>query len=113
MKIDYFDLCLVIFASILIIFLSIQIFGSHEGSSYMCLKFNGYQFLPASDTNVCSIKDFGNGVIFFGCTDTLFATTLSDYVSKNKMVVTAIANAPEDTTTNDNYGYFVTVVPTL
>ena len=67
------------------------------------------QNLQTSDVAVCPITDFGNGVIFFGCTDILFITSLSDYIEKNNVRVNSMTTVPDSFQYNAAFGYVVIV----
>ena len=67
------------------------------------------QYTNASPTNICPIYNYGNGTLFFNCSDERFLTSLSQYIGQNHITVTAIAAAPDQLTPNDEYGYIVTV----
>ena len=67
------------------------------------------QNLQTSDVAVCPTTDFGNGVIFFGCTETLFITSLSDYIEKNNVRVISMTTVPNSFDYNALHGYIVIV----
>lgn len=66
------------------------------------------QVIQEEDTN-CPIIEYGNGVLIFKCTETTFAKTLSGYISKNNVTVTAIGGMPDRNYYNRNIGYLVVV----
>lgn len=66
------------------------------------------EWLPSSSQNVCPTVDYGSGIIGFYCTDELFITSLSQFESKNKIVINSIISFPDSNVPNGYYGYVVT-----
>ena len=63
----------------------------------------------ASNSDACRISDYGNGVLFFGCTGGSFASGLSQYIEKENVTITSIAPVPNAAAYNGLTGYIVVV----
>lgn len=64
---------------------------------------------PQSTTPWCPILEYGHGVMIFKCDETDFATSLSEYIAKNNVTVTAIAGVPDRNSYMRMIGYYVVV----
>jgi len=104
-KIDYFLLGVAFFCMVIIVVLITHPIVS-QGATW-----DERQFQNASANNTCQIYNFGNGTLFFDCTDLLYYSSLSQYIGSHNVSVTSMAPAADQNTQNDEYGYIVTVIP--
>jgi predicted small lipoprotein YifL len=65
--------------------------------------------LDNPEETICPVQDYGNGVLFFGCTDIMFVKTLSDYIGKNNITVYSMTPVMKQLTYNSEKGYIVVV----
>lgn len=59
-------------------------------------------------SEVCPIIDYGNEVIFFGCTSTDYARALSRYIGEKNVTATSVTAIPNGRDFNNDIGYLVT-----
>jgi hypothetical protein len=74
-----------------------------------CLKETQLKDDPHQTNEVCTIQDFGNGTLYFGCNDIVFVKSLSEYIGKNKVTVNAITPVLAVQSYNSEKGYIVVV----
>jgi hypothetical protein len=74
-----------------------------------CLKEKQLKDDPQQANEVCTIQDFGNGTLYFGCNDIVFVKSLSEYIGKNKVTVIAITPVLAVQSYNSEKGYIVVV----
>jgi hypothetical protein len=71
-----------------------------------------YAVPQAPNVNIqdsCPIQDFGNGTLYFVCTEGNFAGSLSRYIGKNNVTILGIAPVPSPASYNLLSGYIVVV----
>jgi hypothetical protein len=70
---------------------------------------NNQTELQKQNSSLCQIKDFENGVLYFDCTDSQFATTLSKYILNNPNITIQSISGTNQDFYGEDHGYIVVI----